>query len=173
MKMQRIFAIDPGNTHSGFAVIDMPNFHLLDFGKVENKDLLMLLESMSVTLPAFSDPDIYVIEKIASYGMPVGADVFDTCIWIGQFAHALKERKTAYVFRKDEKITLCGTMKAKDANIRQELINRYAKHDFKSGKGTKANKDVFYGVSRDVWQAIAIGVTYWEKTTEEENCERK
>lgn len=170
MKNQRIFAIDPGNTHSGFAVIDMPNFHLLDFGKVENENLLMLLESMSVTLPSCGDPDVYVIEKIASYGMPVGVDVFDTCIWIGQFAHALKERKTVYVFRKDEKITLCGTMKAKDANIRQELINRYAKFDYKNGKGTKKNPDTFHGVSKDVWAAIAVGVTYYEMQKEKQNA---
>lgn len=67
-----------------------------------------------------------------------------------------------YVYRKDEKMTLCGSMKAKDSNIKQELINRYAKHDFKSGKGTKNNPDTFYGVAKDVWQAIAVGVTYYE-----------
>ena len=162
---QTIFAIDPGNVQSGYAVIEMPKFHLVTFGKVENGELLRLLERYNGKC-LYDDPDVFVIEKIASYGMAVGKDVFDTCIWIGQFVHALKNQDTAFVFRKDEKIMLCGSMKAKDSNIRQELINRYAKFDFKNGKGTKKNPDTFYGVSKDVWAAIAVGVTYYEMKKE-------
>ena len=130
--MTTIFAIDPGNIESGYAVIEMPNFRLVNFGKVENGELLQLLETIG---KGVSDPPyFFVIEKIQNLGMPVGADVFETCYWIGQFQHALKYQLLDFVYRKDEKITLCGTMKAKDANIRQELINRYAKFDFKNGK---------------------------------------
>lgn len=166
--MKTIFAIDPGNTESGYAVIEMPNFRLVNFGKVENGELLRLLENYNSKIPCFGDPDVFVIEKIASYGMAVGKDVFETCYWIGQFIHALKNKNTAFVYRKDEKITICGSMKAKDTNIRQELINRYAKHDFKNGKGTKKKPDTFYGVSKDVWAAIAVGVTHYEMQKEGE-----
>ena len=159
--METIFAIDPGNTQSGYAVIEMPNFHLVGFGKVENEELLRMLEIYNEKND--NTPDTFVIEKIASYGMAVGKDVFETCYWIGQFTHALKHRKVADVYRRDEKIILCGSMKAKDSNIRQELINRHARFDFKNGKGTKANPDTFYGVSKDMWSAIAVGVTYYEK----------
>lgn len=160
--METIFAIDPGNIQSGYAVIEMPNFRLASFGKVDNGELIRLLEIYN-NRRELGDPNVFVIEKIASYGMPVGADVFDTCIWIGRFSHALKNKKQEFVYRKDEKITLCGSMKAKDTNIRQALINRYAKFDYKNGKGTKANQDTFYGVSKDVWAAIAVGVTYYER----------
>ena len=33
-------------------------------------------------------PDVVVIEKIESYGMAVGAEVFDTVLWAGRFAEA-------------------------------------------------------------------------------------
>lgn len=151
-----ILALDPGTTLTGYAIIQMPDFKLLDFGKEENTRLLEMCELIPY------DIDEVAIEMIACYGMPAGKDIFETCVWIGQFKQALKRFNITYIYRKDEKITLCNSMKAKDSNIRQALINRYAKHDYKNGKGTKKNKDIFYGVSKDVWSAIAVGVTYYE-----------
>lgn len=155
----KILAIDPGNIESGYAVIEMPDFKLLNFGKVKNEDLLGMLEEWYI---GGSNIEAVAIEMVASYGMAVGKSVFDTCVWIGRFVQALDGEKVDFVYRKDEKMCLCGSMKAKDSNIRQALIDRYAKHDFKNGKGVKKNPDTFYGVSKDVWQAIAVGVTYYE-----------
>lgn len=153
-----IFAIDPGNIESGYAVVQMPDFKLLDVGKVQNEKLLEKLCPLR-------GADRLAIEMIASYGMPVGRSVFDTCVWIGRFVQvAFEQGITAdFVYRRDEKLCLCGSPKAKDGNIRQALINRYAKHDFKTGKGLKANPDAFYGVSKDAWQAIAVAVTRYEQ----------
>lgn len=153
--MMTILAIDPGNTESGYAVIKMPEFSLLKFGKLENN---MLLHFLPVLIGV---SDHFAIEMVASYGMPVGKDVFETCVWIGRFIQAAR-LEHHFVYRKDEKNRLCFDSRAKDSNIRQALINRYAKFDFKNGKGTKKNPDTFYGVSKDAWQAIAVGVTYYE-----------
>jgi hypothetical protein len=63
-------------------------------------------------------------------------------------------KRVKYIYRKDEKMNLCHSMKAKDANIRQALIDRFGV------VGTKKSPGWFYGVSKDVWAAIAVGVTY-------------
>lgn len=151
-----IFAIDPGNVESAYAIIEMPEFRLVEYGKMANEDLLEIVKR---TPWAVFD---LAIEMVASYGMPVGKDVFETCVWIGRFIQEAAT-KHHFVYRKDEKIHLCFDSRAKDSNIRQALIDRYAKFDFKNGKGTKKNPDTFYGVSKDVWQAIAVGVTHYER----------
>ena len=162
----KILAIDPGNTESGYAVIEMPEFKLLDFGKIKNEELLEKVERYPFfgweAIEPYFKIDRIAVEMVACYGMPVGKDVFETCVWVGRFIQALCDENISYIYRKEEKLTLCGSLKAKDTNIKQALVNRYAKHDFKSGKGVKKNPDTFYGVAKDAWQAIAVGVTYYE-----------
>lgn len=150
----KILAIDAGNTYSGAAIVELPEFRLVWFGKLPNEEIYDVVKNFHI--------DEVALEMVACYGMPVGKDVFETCVWIGRFIEQLKGHKISYVYRKDEKMCLCGSLKAKDSNIRQALINRYAKHDFKTGKGTKKNPDVFYGVANDVWSAIAVAVTHYE-----------
>ena len=160
-----ILALDPGNTQTGYAVLEMPEFRLIKFGKTDNPPLLTLVANSDILY----DVDAVAIEMVASYGMAVGREVFETCVWIGRFHQAADHPNTHYVYRKEEKEILCGSLRAKDANIRQALIDRYARHDLKNGKGTKGNPDVFYGVSKDVWAAIAVGVTYYELTKLDKN----
>jgi hypothetical protein len=95
--------------------------------------------------------------------MSVGQEVFDTCIWIGRFAEAAGRIAPAkYVYRKDVKINLCGSMKAKDGNIRRALIDRFGV------VGTKRFPGWFYGFHSDIWSAYAVGVTYLDKTAQDE-----
>ena len=74
-----------------------------------------------------SEYDLLVIEMIASYEMAVGQTVFETCVWIGRFVEiaSFNNIKFEYIYRKDEKMNLCYSMKAKDSNIRQALIDRF------------------------------------------------
>lgn len=176
MMRKLILAIDPGSTKSAYALLSFDKgFELIEFGKLDNNRMLLEISDIGMR-SLFKSNEAFmlipVVEMVASYGMAVGKDVFETCVWIGRFIQKFQgsEHYSNYdiIYRKEEKMCLCGTMKAKDSNIRQALIDRYAKHDFKNGKGKKNNPDVFYGVSADVWAAIAVGVTYHEKTLIEE-----
>ena len=149
----KVLAIDPGNRQSAWCMIDGETLKPLSFGKEENQVVLDAVQHLSY--------DSIVIERVASYGMAVGRDVFETCEWVGRFTQAASVPPD-YVYRQEEKLHLCGDSRAKDTNIRRALIDRFAKHDIKNGKGTKKNPDWFYGFSADVWQAYAVAVTYVE-----------
>ncbi len=159
----KILAIDPGNTESAFVLMnDDYTIGKCMFGKYPNNLMLKSLKDfcwndlVKVTV---------VIEMVASYGMAVGKEVFDTCVWIGRFSQAAVDAgcRVEYIYRMEEKMTLCHNSRAKDSNIRQALIDRFAKFDFKNGRGTKANPDTFYGFAKDIWSAFAVGVTFLDK----------
>jgi hypothetical protein len=153
-----ILAIDPGNIESGYVLVNKDTLEPLEIGKIENEKLMWQMkrgESKAIKHVA--------IEKIASYGMPVGETTFDTCIWIGKFelvSELYLDTTPKYIYRKDEKMNLCHTMKAKDSNIIQALVDRFASCQKNYGKGTKKKPGWFYGFSRDIWQAYAVAVTY-------------
>ena len=65
-----IIAIDPGNRQSAYCVIDCNTLRPLEFGKVDNEELLKKLESAAKQGWRWA-----VIEMVASYGMSVGRDV--------------------------------------------------------------------------------------------------
>ena len=159
----RIFAIDPGNEASAYALVELPDFRIIEKGKIPNGELLDMCRSITG-----ESADIAAIEMISSYGMPVGREVFETCVWIGRFMGATP-KGLKFVYRLDEKLCLCHDTRANDASIRRALIDRYAKHDFKTGRGTKKAPDVFFGMKSDIWSAIAVCVTAYEK--EIEKCE--
>jgi hypothetical protein len=154
----RILAIDPGNTESAYAVIDQATCRPLEFGKIPN---LELRDRLWTVAPSQIVADHAAIEMIASYGMAVGAEVFETCVWIGRFHTAIDcatGEEPALVKRQPVKLHHCQSAKAKDANITQALIDRFAYGQPNRGKGTKAQPGWFHGFAADVWQAYALAV---------------
>jgi 5-methylcytosine-specific restriction protein A len=55
----------------------------------------------------------------------VGAEVFDTVLWAGRFAEAAHRVPVVLLPRRAVKLALCGDSRARDANIRQALIDRF------------------------------------------------
>lgn len=143
-----ILAIDPGNKESAFVHYD--EGRLIHFGKVPNDEMLAIVGERYA--------DQLVIEQVAAMGMAVGEEVFETVFWSGRFSQAWG-RPFHRVKRHAVKMHLCGNTRAKDGNIRQAIIDRYG-----PGKdiaiGTKKAPGPLYGVSNDVWQALALAITF-------------
>ena len=146
--MSSVLAIDPGSFQSAWLRYD--GARPQGFGITANDILVRALRSGGL-------PDVVVIEKVESYGMAVGAEVFDTVLWAGRFAEASHRVPVVLLPRRAVKLARCGDSRAKDANIRQALIDRFGGS---SAVGRKAAPGPLYGISRDVWSALAIAVTY-------------
>ncbi|VTU25293.1 hypothetical protein H4CHR_01565 [Variovorax sp. PBS-H4] len=148
-----ILAIDPGTSQSGWCVYD--GQRVADSGVTPNAELLTMLQAEQ------AEPLRLAVEMIASYGMPVGREIFETCVWIGRFVQAWPGQPAELVYRKDVKLHLCGTPRAKDANVRQALIDMFPAAG--GGKtpqiGTKAQPGPLFGVSSHAWPALGVAVT--------------
>lgn len=157
-----LLAIDPGPEVSGAVVLneytdpptvwnvwpEIPTYRLLGADQAPTADHL-------------------AIEMVASYGMPVGATVFDTCVWIGRIAERFGWNNTTLVYRKAVKLHLCNSLSAKDANIRQAILDLYPRTG--GGKtpqiGTKKEPGPLYGVEKHAWAALGVGITWQAERT--------
>lgn len=119
---QMITAIDPGTDQS--AILKFDGKKVWDAEMLPNTELLnRVRQGRFVNL---------AVEMIASYGMPVGRETFETVLLIGRIMEAQRtywggagQGETRLVYRKDVKMWLCGSMKAKDGNLKQALVDRH------------------------------------------------
>ena len=148
--MKSIIAIDPGDQVSAYLVWDGKQIY--EKGIIDNQQLCGTIRSHTTKT---------VIEMVASYGMPVGKTVFETCVWIGRFI----ECSFSYdlIYRKDIKMHICNSMRAKDSNIRQALIDRFGP------PGVKKDPGLTYGLKKDLWSAFAVAVTWWDENRHRKN----
>ena len=88
--------------------------------------------------------------------------MFGTCVWIGRFIEQLSCccDIVQTLPRQTVKAHLCQSVRAKDSNVRQALVDRFAPGETNYGKGTKKAPGFFYGFSADIWQSFALAVTY-------------
>ena len=145
-----LYAIDPGTTHSALVIVqegivvggiwtnDMLTWHLREYEGGKHAHM--------------------VIEQIEAMGMAVGKETFETVFWSGRFAEAWDNRLRSWsrVTRRQVKLHLCGSMKAKDANIRQALIDKFG------GIACTKKGGALYGIKSHLWAALAVAVTYQE-----------
>ena len=154
-RVRRILAIDPGTAQSAWLVWATGVDSFVErFGIVPNDELLDSLRRGS------TGADVVVIEKIESYGMAVGREIFETVHWSGRFTEAASPTPVVQLPRRAVKLAICGNARAKDANIRVALLDRFGGP---AAKGTKAAPGPLYGIANDVWAALAVAITYAEQ----------
>lgn len=146
--MTDVLGIDPGNTESAWALIDADTCWPAYIGKAPNSVVRDVLHG--------SDATVVAVEMVASYGMTVGFEVFETCVEIGRFVEIAPAAQLTY--RRDIKLHHCGSVRANDANITQALVDRFAPGAPNRGKGTKKAPGWFHGFHSDIWQAFALAV---------------
>lgn len=155
MKIKTL-CLDPGTTKSGMIEFD---------GETVGKSHAEMPNDLIASKLQYAKYDLLLMEMVASYGMPVGETVFETCVWIGRFGQAFGWSRTRLVYRKDVKMYLCGSMRAKSSNIRQAILDRFPPTG--GGKtpqiGTKKKPGPLYGVKSHSFSALALGLTYFKK----------
>lgn len=163
--MKPIFAIDPGTEKSAYVQYEPaadPLFVIADYGHVDNADLLSML---AAALPATG-----VIEVMQYYGprTNAGADVFTTCEWIGRFDLQWRQ---VHAGRWLERLTkpqvshhLCNKRNAEKAELHYVMYQRFGDGSRRSVMGVKKAPGPLYGlVGDDVWDALALAVTWHEQ----------
>lgn len=161
-----VVSIDPGNTESALVVWCPKSRRILAKHYAPNAEILghirAAMSTDGVPLDPVKYPRLVAIEQVRSYGMAVGAEVFDTVHWSGRFHqfildHWHQEDIVILVPRRDVKMTLCHTNKAKDANIRTAIVDMFGGE--KQAKGCKKEPGPLYGISGDLWAALALAIT--------------
>jgi len=144
-----IFAIDPGPQKSAYLKYDPEIERIGIFGIVENDELL---KKVRLIQPY----EQIVCEMIQSFGMPVGKEIFETVLFIGQVKEASLNagHSLNLIYRKEIKQHFCNTNRATDSNIRCVLIDRFGP------PGTKKQQGKLYGIKKDIWSALALAVYF-------------
>lgn len=161
--MNKIIGVDPGPVESALVIWDSDAKKILVAFKDTNDKILSYLKLVCA--------DFCVIEMVQSFGLSVGKEVFETVYFIGRYAEAWDQAKinpgilpddyefhpAERIYRSDVKMHLCHSMRAKDSNIRQALIDRLGK------PGTKKQSGATYGIAGDLWSALAVAVVWADK----------
>jgi len=157
----RILAIDPGSAASGVVLYDpVCSEPVVYAAKVENVHLVRDLRNGEVSPEMPLSGAVLVVEMMRARGMPFSNDEMRTLVWLGRFIEAWGG-EWAEVYRQDVKLHLCGSVKARDGNIRAALIDRFGGKD--KAIGNKRAPGPLYAVKADAWSSLALAITYTER----------
>tara|TARA_R100001510_G_scaffold55168_1_gene58725 strand:+ start:43 stop:561 length:519 start_codon:yes stop_codon:yes gene_type:complete len=122
--------LDPGTTKTGWVVFNPKDETVLHAGHDPNEFVMNLLE-------CGGPKDKIIMECFAAQGMPLGESSIETVRWEGRFIERART-EVCRISRREIKILICNSARAKDANIRQALVDMFAYGYGNHGYGTKA-----------------------------------
>jgi len=150
-----IFSLDVGSTHTGYAILEgigklHRNKDYPTFGKVPNEELQVLIFDW------YSKCHFAIEYPKYQFGMPFHDTHIRMVEWVGRIMQMIEDLGGKYyrVFRYREGVVMCNSPLTSDAKIRAAVIAIFGP------PGTKKDPGPTYGVTGDVWQAIAVGTTY-------------
>jgi hypothetical protein len=152
-----ILAIDPGTRESGCVLFQNSLGAIASAGVRSNEEIIEKLREPT----RLSDTDVLVYEQIESFGKAVGFEVFRTVWWSGRFCEAWMDRggRIAPITRRRVKEVIAGgNPKAKDAQIRQCLIDLYG------GQAQTKKGGALERVKSHSWAALAVGVVFLKQS---------
>jgi Holliday junction resolvasome RuvABC endonuclease subunit len=126
-----VLGIDPGNTLTGFILIDTgDNNRPLQFGKIANTALIHNLRNITDVCrrAGFDKEELSVgIEFPFPRGQLGSIELFQTIEWCGRFMETLERQsvKPVKINRMHVKQHMVGNAKAKDSQIRAAVISVY------------------------------------------------
>jgi len=155
-----ILAIDPGTSQSGWVLFDAGRVRASDVSP--NDFVLERIRNIGGYIAAgLHEPVTLAVERFEARGMPIGDESVETILWTGRFVQAWhKPDHVVRIKRSAVKLALCGSARAKDANIRQALIDRIG------APGTKKHPGATYGVTSHAWAALAVAVVATQQRQE-------
>jgi hypothetical protein len=160
----KLLAIDPGSEESALLLYSVREARPLMWAKLPNTEALEWMDETLAEAASYSPPRRLAIEMVASYGMAVGVTTFETAVWAGRFIERWSLRSGDWpvheIYRRNVKLHICGTSKAKDANVRQALIDRFGGKQ--KAIGLKKTPGPLYGLKSDCWAALAVAITVAE-----------
>lgn len=146
-RFDTIYAIDPGPTESALVILGNPpdpQEHI-PARFIPNDAMLEYLRRHTDGL------GLLCVEWLECQGAVVGASTFATAFAAGRFVEAWGGPH-ALILRRDVKLHLCASVKAKDPHIREAVIARLG------APGTKRQQGPTYGWAGHCWQAGAVAL---------------
>jgi hypothetical protein len=177
--MKHILGIDPGTTHSAWILIRTDTGAPQAWWHTENAILLGCLRGNMTPFSSTKAPQpagcmltdaMIAIEEITPRRQQfLGQETLDTARWVGRFQEAASAHgwgsRVQLIRRLDVVVHFCGrAVKGADAVIHDALIDWYGPTKAKA-VGLKHSPGPLYGVTKHIWQALAVAVYVNERRT--------
>jgi hypothetical protein len=152
--LTHVFGIDPGPTASGVVWFD--GREVLLAGHLDNDEILEVIDHQLPISCAL------VVEKVVSYGKPVGGPTFETVFWSGRFVDRaeVKGMTWARLAYRDCRGHFTRAS-IPDRAFRELLAARFG--GLKVARGRKSAPGPLWAVSGHAWDALAVALTWWDR----------